>query len=198
MQDTKFTVIIKNNIKYIIGKELGVFLGYKEPRKAVKRFCKNIEKELIQTKGGPQKVNIIKEEDVVIMIENCNLKSKTFKKELITHLKGLDIIKNSENFIFTERKEIVFVDKLKDALKPFDLTIETQRQCGKFRIDVYIPKLNIAIEYDENDHKGYSYDEQEGRQAIIEKELGCRFIRVSDKNTDSYNIGYIIKNIFNI
>ena len=32
----------------------------------------------------------------------------------------------------------------------------------------------------------------------IEKELGCRFIRVSDKNSDEYNIGYVIKNIFNL
>lgn len=39
---------------------------------------------------------------------------------------------------------------------------------------------------------------QELRQKNIEKELGCRFIRVSDKNSDEYNIGYVIKNIFNL
>ena len=32
----------------------------------------------------------------------------------------------------------------------------------------------------------------------IEKELGCRFIRISDKNTDEYNIGYVIKEIFEL
>ena len=37
-----------------------------------------------------------------------------------------------------------------------------------------------------------------GRQRNIEKELGCRFIRVSDNNTNAYNIGLVIKKIFNI
>ena len=32
----------------------------------------------------------------------------------------------------------------------------------------------------------------------IEKVLGCRFIRVSDENTDSYNVGLVIKNIFSL
>ena len=67
-----------------------------------------------------------------------------------------------------------------------------------FLIDYYISNLNIAIEYDENGHKNYSHEAQEGRQKKIEKELGCRFIRVSDKNSDEYNIGLVIKEIFNI
>ena len=61
--------------------------------------------------------------------------------------------------------------------------------------DYYIPNLNIAIEYDENDHKNYTYEQQEGRQKKIEKELGCRFIRISDKNTDEFNIDFIISNL---
>ena len=64
-----------------------------------------------------------------------------------------------------------------------------------YRIDYYIPNLNIAIEYDENDHKNYTYEQQEGRQKKIEKELGCRFIRISDKNTDEFNIDFIISNL---
>jgi very-short-patch-repair endonuclease len=67
-----------------------------------------------------------------------------------------------------------------------------------YRIDYYIKDLNIAIEYDENEHKNYTYEQQELRQAEIEKELGCRFIRVSDKNSDEYNIGLIIKELFQI
>ena len=55
--------------------------------------------------------------------------------------------------------------------------------------------MNIAIEYDENNHKGYSYEQHEGRQNYIEQELGCKFIRVTDENSDEYNIGLIIKEI---
>ena len=54
-------------------------------------------------------------------------------------------------------------------------------------IDYYIPSLNITIEYDENGHASYKYEEHEGRQKEIEKELCCKFIRVTDKESDEYH-----------
>ena len=32
----------------------------------------------------------------------------------------------------------------------------------------------------------------------LKKELGCKFIRVTDKEFDSYNIGLVFKELFNI
>ena len=98
------------------------------------------------------------------------------------------------------REETEFEYCLKEALKPFNLEIKTQLSVcdNKYRIDFYIPSLNIAIEYDENGHKNYSYEKHEGRQKEIENELGCRFIRVSDGNSHSFNVGQVIKEMFNI
>lgn len=96
------------------------------------------------------------------------------------------------------RKEIYFMNKLIETLKPFNIKGTRQYYTLGYRIDFYIPSLNIAIEYDENNHNRYTYEQHEGRQNKIENELGCKFIRVSDKETDEYNIGYIIKKIFNI
>ena len=90
------------------------------------------------------------------------------------------------------RKEIVFLDKLEGVIGKIGIR---QYRVFNYRIDYYIPNLNIAIEYDENDHKNYTYEQQEGRQKKIEKELGCRFIRISDKNTDEFNIDFIISNL---
>ena len=103
----------------------------------------------------------------------------------------------------SKRKEIYFLEKLEEALKPFELKVITQfpvknRHGGYYRIDFYIPSKNIAIEYDENSHKGYSYESHEGRQKYIEQEIGCRFIRVTDENSDEYNVGLVIKEMFNI
>ena len=98
----------------------------------------------------------------------------------------------------TERKEIDFLNQLEQSLKPFDIQGIRQYSILSYRIDFYIPSLNIAIEYDENNHDNYTYEQHEGRQEEIEKELGCKFIRVSDKNSNEYNIGYVIKNIFNL
>lgn len=83
-------------------------------------------------------------------------------------------------------------------MKPFDIKGQRQYRVLKYRIDYYIPSLQIAIEYDENNHSYYSYDSEEGRQKEIENELGCRFIRVSNDKSHSYNIGLVIKNIFSL
>ena len=103
----------------------------------------------------------------------------------------------------SKRKEVEFLDKLEKALEPFGLRTERQylveRLDGSYyRIDFFVISKNVAIEYDENGHKGYSYEKHEGRQNYIEYKLGCKFIRVTDENSDEYNIGYIIKNLFDI
>ena len=58
--------------------------------------------------------------------------------------------------------------------------------------------IRVTLKYDEKGHSSYTYEQQELRQKEIEKELGCKFIRVIDKNSDEYNIGLVIKEIFNI
>jgi len=94
-----------------------------------------------------------------------------------------------------ERKEICFIDKLEKVLKPMGLKGKRQYKIGNYRIDYYISKLNIAIEYDENNHQSYTYKQQEGRQNYIEDRLHCTFIRVTDKIDDYINIGIILKNM---
>lgn len=106
--------------------------------------------------------------------------------------------KDSMTLLYIDRPEITFINELEDALKSFNIQGIRQFNVLSYRIDYYIPSLNIAIEYDENNHKHYTYEQHEGRQQEIEKELGCRFIRVSDNNTNSYNIGLVIKEIFNL
>ena len=113
----------------------------------------------------------------------------------------LEIYFNSKEntlIIKADKKEIRFLDILEEALKPFNIKGVRQYTVLKYRIDYYIPSLNIAIEYDENNHKYYSYEEHQGRQKEIEEKIGCRFIRVSDEETHFYNVGYVIKEMFKI
>ena len=104
---------------------------------------------------------------------------------------------------YNKRKELKFLDKLEESLRAFNLkgikqyTVKN-KYGGSYKIDYYIQSLNIAIEYDENGHKSYTYEEHEGRQIYIENELNCKFIRVTDDESDEYNIGYIIKNIMEV
>ena len=118
------------------------------------------------------------------------------QKDLLTVALQESFENETITLIPVDRKEIEFLDLLEEALEPFDIKGERQYSILNYRIDYYIPKLNIAIEYDENEHKHYTYEAHDGRQLEIEKELGCRFVRVSDNKSNAYNIGYVIKELF--
>ena len=47
---------------------------------------------------------------------------------------------------------------------------------GKYKIDWFIPELNLAIEFDEHDHT-WNSDYDKARQKEIEESLGCKFAR---------------------
>lgn len=126
--------------------------------------------------------------------------NKTLPCYLITK-KGREIMLNKYKLQSQAgRLEIKFLDGLEEVLSPFGIKGIRQYPVDinnkHYRIDYYIPSLKVAIEYDENGHAGYAYEQHEGRQKEIEKELGCKFIRVTDKESDLYNIGLVVKGLF--
>jgi|GEM_PF-3509076 len=106
------------------------------------------------------------------------------------------IIGNSSTFVVVQpdRLEVTFFAHLSEALKPFGITFETQYLVLGYKIDAYIEGLKIAIEYDERQHK-YQKEKDIKREKEIQEELGCRFIRISSKESNAYNIGKVIKDI---
>ena len=188
-----------NNQPWFVGRDVCKVLGYINNRKSLKDHIYAEDRkdgvQIYDSFGRIQKCIIINEAGLFNLISKSKTKSVKEKEEIINYLKSIGILKKYNLY---SRKEIDFKCKLKQALKPFGLKIIPQFQCLNYKIDFYIKSLNIAIEYDENYHRNYSYERHEGRQREIEKELGCRFIRISDKNTDEYNIGYVIKEIFEL
>ena len=72
-----------------------------------------------------------------------------------------------------------------------------------FRIDVYFNKFLLAVEIDEKGHTDRDLLFEEKRQKVLEKKLGCKFIRISTSNAKNgydldYKVGYIeaIINVF--
>lgn len=145
-------------------------------------------------------------------------KDKSGKKNklYICTLKGvkllLDNLRNYENksalllwfenhadkkmdIILYNRPEIYFLDELEQVLCAMNIKSIRQYSVLPYYIDCYIPALNLAIEYDEGDHKYYTYENQELRQKNIENELKCTFIRLSDSNSNLYNIGLVMSQI---
>lgn len=191
--DMKVRVVEINGEGWLVGKDVAEVLGYKNPRKALLDHVDVEDKcfTKIPTRGGVQGGVVINDRGVLSLLQRSRL-SNIQKHELI---KSLNL---KEKFVLTSRKEIEFIDQLEETLKPFNLIGIRQYKINSYKIDYYIPSLNLAIEYDENDHKSYSYEAHEGRQKEIEDILNCRFIRVTDDNTNNFNIGLVLKEMFNM
>ena len=65
---------------------------------------------------------------------------------------------------------------------------------SRFRIDLYLPELRIAVECDERGHSSYPKQKERIRQQWIEKQLNCRFERY-DPNVPT-DVGHLIKRLF--
>lgn len=105
---------------------------------------------------------------------------------------------NYSKTICIDRFETTFFNKLSDTLKVFNIKLETQKPILNYRLDGYIPKYNLVIEYDESQHfvePQKSLDIQ--RQLEIENKLNYKFLRLNYKDTDAYNIGLVLKELMN-
>lgn len=156
-----------------LGGERNILLVEYEDKKGEKRPCYSIDSQGLK-----------------FIIDSCRTRDKIPLAKIYNKLS-----KGNEISICLNKPEYEFIDNLLQALEHFGITkFETQYYvCNKYKIDLYLPELNIAIEFDENEHKNYTYEQHKGRQA--ENELNCKFIRVNDKNNVGYNIGYCIKEI---
>ena len=58
-----------------------------------------------------------------------------------------------------------------------------------YRIDAYFPKQELAVEIDEKGHQDRDIECEIERQKALEKELGCKFIRINPakENFEVYN-----------
>lgn len=78
------------------------------------------------------------------------------------------------------RKEVEFFNLLKPIIEGFGLSLEQQRTVLNYRLDGYIPELNLAVEFDEQAHQ-YKQQGDIQRQKEIKAVLNCDFVRVTDQ-----------------
>ena len=215
MKENKNEVMVFNNVEFgkvrvvnidgdawLLGKDVAEILGYKNLSDTLNKHVDNEDKMKIK------KIYLKEHDDIgtkgAIFINESGLYQLIAKSKTITKKQKEDSINFFKKFgmlndvTLHSRKEIEFIDKLERALLAFNVTGKKQHNILDYKIDYYIPSLNVAIEYDENGHKDYTYEAHELRQELIQKELGCRFIRVTDNKDDEFNIGLVIKELFNI
>lgn len=180
------------------GSDIARALGYTNPRDAVGAHCQYVTKVRIPHPQSPIKqieMSFVPESNIYLLVSSPSVPIGSRKNNFVVWMQSLGFL---TKICLKTRKEIGFGEKLSEALEPFGIIMEKQWPCENFYIDFYIPAPNVAVEYDEGEHKNYSYEAHEFRQKVIEDRLGCKFIRVSDEYSDEYNIGYVIKQIFKL
>ena len=63
--------------------------------------------------------------------------------------------------------------------------MQVQYKVLSYRIDLYFHDYRLAIEIDENGQSDRNIDCESKRQKAIEKELGCKFLRIDPDKEDS-------------
>lgn len=96
----------------------------------------------------------------------------------------------------SSRFETKIGNEIIDYCNQLNLHIIPQHEVlnGKYRIDFYIKSLNIAIEYDEYEHK-YNTDKDIIRESEIKEKIGCDFIRISEEMSVGTALGVITNHI---
>lgn len=77
----------------------------------------------------------------------------------------------------TEVKEANILNDIIDFIG--DEEYKLQYACGKYRIDLYIPRYKIAIEVDENGHNNYDKIKETEREDYIKKNLTTKIVRIN-------------------
>lgn len=137
-------------------------LGYTGTK--LNRLCK-VGGELIfttiQTKGGAQNTAFINKQMLTSLLVRCKSdKSIQLAKELGIEIYNVRIESKEENTIMFVVK--CFMDRYK---------MTRQFKVDRYRVDLYIHKLNLIVECDENDHTHYDKTKDQERTEIINTTL---------------------------
>lgn len=172
-------VIEIDGVEYYMLRDIGNSLGYKRPRSGTIGSCKEIIKHKVKLRSSVrtyyQDVNFIKEEDVHRILRKCVGRDLDVIKYIQSELP-------SKKECIVVRPEFSFGEDLVSNLFS-DYTICSQYPVfgGEYKIDWYIPELNLAVEFDEVGHNTINKRKADAvRQKRIEAELNCRFIRYKD------------------
>lgn len=193
-------ILTEDGERFYCSKDVFKMLGYKKDETF--RFTKRnekISKKFVYPESRCsfaiiKELPFITENEFLSVLQRCRTKNKDEINKIKNNLVESGLLKDA--LVLEDTKEQGFIQLLLDVLEPFGFTISRQYHVLKYRIDAYIHELNIAIEYDENGHAGYSYESHELRQKEIENHLGCEFIRVTDDRDHAYNVGLVLKKMW--
>ena len=180
------------------GNDVALILGYSRPGSAVKDHVdEDDRRQLCEVCSSARAVGVDPKEMKTIYINEAGVRRLVIKsqKPQASELAKQLGIKEETRYL---RKEIEIVVFIQEMLTQVMIPFEFQKSVANYRIDLYLPSLQLAIEIDENNHADRSPSFEQVRQERIQEELGCRFLRINPDASDfklSSCVGRIMREI---
>ena len=195
---TNLRIIETKKNTLFVAKDIAKMLEYKDTINAIKRHIdkedkityKECEKDLIAEKYKklqPQTILITKR-GVICLVQN----GKKYNKKFLMMLKDKYNIKY--DIIKRLSKQEEYISYITKSFKGEEMI----RQYGvfnRYKIDLYFPEYNLAIECDELCHKDRDREYEMTREKTIKEELCCVFIRFNP-DSEKFCVFEVINKIF--
>jgi very-short-patch-repair endonuclease len=185
---TRINELIRNNIyKFVNNKDL---FDLKNSKSETFPFLRNYNIFSQNSLNSSKNIYALSLNGYIKLLNS--LEDGSIGKEVIKKYFSSNI---EEYAILESRKEVLFRNSVKNCLKDI-YTISFQYSVDGYKIDIYIPELNLAIEFDEQGGR-HTYEPMSDikRQKYVENKLGCKFIRVSETLNLEEGINIILKYI---
>ena len=136
-------------------------------------------KTRLSTPGGIQEL---------VVLTSFGLR-KLLSKSRSPHAKSLALKLGFTEMIFPVKEQA----NLEIIIKAISgiLAYKTQYYIDGYKIDLYLPEINLAVEIDENGHSNRNSDYEREREYHIAHELCCEIIRINPDEV-GFNVGDII------
>jgi len=171
-------------------KQLGEFLGISSSTvrgyswRYKKDLTQGIHYDLSYHESNSRNKYLWLKEGAIFIAHNCrSSKASEF-------LESEGVAKKAKSHIESDTIRII-ICSLEGILKEF----KPQHHVGGYKIDLYLPEVNIAIECDERGHKHHQQWKDEFREFVIKNKLGCEFIRYNP-DEPGFNIGRVVNVLF--
>lgn len=153
-----------------------------------KKCVKSIIPKKHKNKQDKYKNIFISQKELIFLLNTSRKINK--EKAVLWFQKKFDLNLNLVNITHEQRT----IGPIKKSLDKRYKTVSEYR-IGKYRIDLYIPEIKLAIECDENDHADRDPVRERTRKRFIEQTLNCHFIRYNpnDSQFDIFDVWEEIK-----
>lgn len=186
-------IIETNNNQYFALADICKILNLKNPSKVRTRLSNESVCFFKVDYGNNSERIFVSQKGLIQTISRTRKKSADFKKKLLVTL-GLD----PGVVLCDSRPEEEFVSMLEIVTKQLPITLLKQKHVSKYNVDIFIPEINLVIEYDEDNHRNYCKLTERKREKEIRRLLDCELIRISDRETHLENVSIVLSKIFEI